>query len=153
MRRSATDDELIETVAEQCIAHKVRLLSRAVTALYDEALRPHRIKISQMSVLVTVAKAGPATPGAVAGMLHMEKSTLSRNVDRLRARGWLEAVATADGRTTELRVTGRGKRLLREIHPAWSRAQRRAREMLGDGGVGRIVRTAVPLSRTRRERG
>ena len=46
------DDTLIETVARECIANKVRLLNRAVTAIYDETLRPHGLKISQMSVLV-----------------------------------------------------------------------------------------------------
>ena len=46
------DDALIETVARECIANKVRLLNRAVTAIYDEALRPYGLKISQMSVLV-----------------------------------------------------------------------------------------------------
>ena len=85
-------DDRIETVAREYIANKVRLLNRAVTAVYDEALRPHGLKISQMSVLVTVARMDGASPGAVGRTLHMEKSTLSRNVDRMRARGWLEAV-------------------------------------------------------------
>ena len=47
---------MIETVARECIANKVRLLNRAVTAIYDETLRPHGLKISQMSVLVGGAK-------------------------------------------------------------------------------------------------
>ena len=81
---------LAELVARDCIATKVRLLNRAVTAIYDEALRPYGLKVTQMTVLVTVAKIGQASPGAVGRMLHMEKSTLSRNVDRMRARGWLD---------------------------------------------------------------
>ena len=139
-------------VAGECIANKVRLLNRAVTAIYDEALRPHGVKIGQMTVLVTVSKMGSASPGAVGRMLHMEKSTLSRNVDRMRARGWLEALPTEDGRTTELRVTARGRRLLREVHPAWTRAQRRAGEMLGDQGVRGIARTVALVAQARRER-
>jgi DNA-binding MarR family transcriptional regulator len=145
------DDALIEAIARECIANKVRLLNRAVTAVYDEALRPHGIKISQMSMLVTVSKMGKASPGAVGRMLHMEKSTLSRNVDRMRARGWLEAAPTEDGRTTELRVTARGRRLLREVHPAWSRAQQRTREMLGAQGVRGITRTVAVLAQARQE--
>ena len=145
------NDDVIETVARECIANKVRLLNRAVTAIYDEALRPYRLKISQMSVLVAVSRMGRASPGAVGRMLHMEKSTLSRNVDRIRARGWLEAAPGEDGRTIELRVTARGRRLLREVHPAWSRAQQRAGEMLGDQGVRGITRTVAVLSQPRRE--
>jgi DNA-binding MarR family transcriptional regulator len=145
------DDALIETVARECIANKVRLLNRAVTAIYDEALRPHGLKISQMSVLVTVSRMGSASPGAVGRVLHMEKSTLSRNVDRMRARGWLEAAPTADGRATELRVTDTGRGLLRQVHPAWDRAQRRAAEVLGDQGVRGIARTVGLLAKARRE--
>jgi len=145
------DDALIETVSRECIANKVRLLNRAVTAIYDEALRPHGLKISQMSVLVTVAKMGTASPGLVGRVLHMEKSTLSRNVDRIRARGWLEAAPAADGRSTELRVTARGRGLLRQVHGAWVRAQQRAAEMLGDHGVSGITRTVALLTRARRE--
>jgi len=147
------DEDRIERVARECIANKVRLLNRAVTAVYDEALRPHQLKISQMSVLVTVAKMGHASAAAVGRRLHMEKSTVSRNVERMRARGWLEAIATEDGRTSELRVTARGKRLLRDVHPAWSRAQERAAEMLGGQGVHGITRTVDLLGRKERGKG
>jgi DNA-binding MarR family transcriptional regulator len=145
--------ERTQAVARECIANKVRLLNRAVTAIYDEALRPHGLKISQMSVLVTVASLGSASPGAVGRRLHMEKSTLSRNVDRMRARGWLEVVPTEDGRATELRVTPRGRRLLRDVHRPWSRAQGRAAELLGEQGVRGITRTVALLARRGREEG
>jgi len=148
---ASKNDDLIETVGRECIANKVRLLNRAVTAIYDEALRPHGLKISQMSVLVTVATMGRASPSAVGRRLHMEKSTLSRNVDRMRSRGWLDAASTEDGRTTELRVTARGRRLLREVHRAWSRAQQRTGEMLSDQGVRGIARTVALLAQGRRE--
>ncbi len=142
-------DERIEAVSRECIANKVRLLNRAVTAIYDEALRPHGLKISQMSVLVTVSVLGRASPGAVGRKLHMEKSTLSRNVDRMRARGWLDAAATEDGRTTELFVTAAGRRLLRKVHRAWSTAQERAAEILGEQGVRGITRTVASLTERR----
>ena len=64
---------------------------------------------------------------------------------------WLEAAPAKDGRTTELRVTAQGRRLLRQVHPAWSRAQQRAGEMLGDQGVRGITRTVALLSQARRE--
>jgi DNA-binding MarR family transcriptional regulator len=154
MTGGARDDEdgRIEAVSRECIANKVRLLNRAVTAIYDEALRPHGLKISQMSVLVTVATFGRASPGAVGRRLHMEKSTLSRNVDRMRARGWLDAAATDDERAIELFVTAAGRRLLRKVHAAWSAAQERAVAMLGESGVRGITRTVASLAE-RRSRG
>jgi DNA-binding MarR family transcriptional regulator len=50
-------------------------------------------------------------------------------------------------------VTAQGRRLLRQIHPAWTRAQRRARELLGDEALQGIVRSAAPLAKARREHG
>lgn len=149
---SRDDDTLIQAVARDCIAHRVRLLNRAVTAIYDEALRPHGLTIGQMSMLVTLAQMESASPGALGRELHMEKSTLSRNVQRLRTRGWLDATVTDDARTTELRVTARGRRLLREVHPAWGRAQRRAAALLGEQGVRGIARNHALLSGRARER-
>src|SRR5262249_62151883 len=99
MPRRATDHAAFaELVARDCIATKVRLLNRAVTAIYDEALRPYGLKVTQMTVLVTVAKIGQASPGAVGRILHMEKSMLSRNVDRMSARGWRGRAAPGRGR-------------------------------------------------------
>jgi DNA-binding MarR family transcriptional regulator len=144
---TAERDERIDFVARECIANKVRLLNRAVTAIYDEALRPHDLKISQMSVLVTVAALGRPSPGAVGRRLHMEKSTLSRNVDRMRAHGWLDAAGTTDGRASELYVTPAGRRLLRKVHPAWRAAQARAAELLGEQGVRGITRTVASISK------
>jgi DNA-binding MarR family transcriptional regulator len=140
---------LAELVARDCIATKVRLLNRAVTAIYDEALRPYGLKVTQMTVLVTVARIGDASPGAVGRTLHMEKSTMSRNVDRMRARGWLDTVPTQDGRAHLLRVTPRGRRLLEEAHAAWSRAQQRTSKLLGEQGVRGISRTLEVFSRAR----
>lgn len=141
----------VASISDECIANKVRLLNRAVTAIYDEALRPHRVKISQMSVLITVSKMGSASPGAVGRVLHMEKSTMSRNVERMRARGWLEVVPGSDGRSIELRATPAGDQLLHEVYPAWSSAQRRAAALLGDAGVRGIERTVSQLTRTHDE--
>ena len=48
-------------------------------------------------------------------LLHMEKSTLSRNTDRLVAQGWLRR--DGDGRSHVLRVTRKGHDLLRRALP------------------------------------
>lgn len=148
MRRptAPSDDEIVDAVASACIAHKIRLLDRAVTAIYDRALRPHELTISQMILLVVIAGAGGATAADLGRRLHMEKSTLSRNLERLRGRGWLETVATEGGRASGVRVTVRGRRLLRQAHAAWASAQAEAARLLGEQGVGRIAATVELLS-------
>src|SRR5947209_6217265 len=79
-----------EIIAGECLAVRVRTLNRAVTALYDEALRPHGLRVGQLNLLVAVARMRPARPGDFCQFLRVDKSTLSRDVEIMRRNGWLE---------------------------------------------------------------
>jgi len=132
----------LDDIAHNCIALRLRLLNRVVTNLYDEALRPLDLKVSQLNLLVVTAKLGLAQPAKVCDILQLDTSTLSRNVERMRAKGWLEAVAGEDARTQPFRLTAQGKKLLARAVPAWERAQRRAAEVLGNEGVALLNEAA-----------
>jgi DNA-binding MarR family transcriptional regulator len=138
--------QAIDAIARNCIAVRVRQLNRVITNVYDDALRPLGLKISQLNVLVAAAKLGLAQPTKLCEILQMDASTLSRNVDRMRAKGWLEIVSGEDGRTQPFRLTPRGTRLLEKAIPAWERAQRCAAELLGPDGVAAVGTTARKLA-------
>ncbi len=140
--KSDTLTSTVDTIASECLAVRMRLLNRTVTNIFDAALRSLGIKVSQLNVLVVVAKRGPVSPTEVARVLHLEKSTLSRNVERIQRRGWIEVVAGKDGRSHLLEVTAKGRRLLEKAHPLWKRAQEKTRAVLGEGGAKAVVRAA-----------
>jgi DNA-binding MarR family transcriptional regulator len=135
----------IDAIARDCIAVRLRPLNRVITNLYNDALRPLGLKISQVNILVVTAKLGLARPGEVCAFLQLDTSTLSRNVERMRAKGWLEVVPGADARTQPFRLTTRGKRLLERAVPAWAQAQEQAKELLGDEGIALLNRAARKL--------
>src|SRR5215510_6285202 len=135
----------IDTIARNCIAVRLRLLNRVVTNLYDIALRPLGVKVSQLNILVVAAKLGLARPAKVCDLLQLDTSTLSRNVERMRAKGWLEVVPGEDARTQPFRLTAQGKRLLERAAPAWEQAQQQATELLGEDGVALLNATASKL--------
>src|SRR5438552_12077524 len=141
----------VDTIAETCIAVRLRRLNRVVTNLYDDALRPLNLKASQLNILVVVAKLGLARPAQVCDFLQLDTSTLSRNVERMRARGWLEVVPDEDARAQPFRLTPQGKRLVEKAFPAWEEAQRRASELLGDEGIALLDRAAKKLRRAKAE--
>jgi DNA-binding MarR family transcriptional regulator len=114
---------------------RVRMLNRVVTDIYDQGLRPVGLKASQLNVLVAVAKLQVAHPSVVCRILRLDESTLSRNVERMKAKGWLRVEPGDDARTQPLRLTSSGKRLLARAVPAWERAQRLATKELADSGV------------------
>jgi DNA-binding MarR family transcriptional regulator len=126
---------IIDTIAGSCIAVRLRLLNRVVTNLYDDALRPLGLKVSQLNILVVAARLGLARPARVCEILQLDTSTLSRNVKPLQAHGWLEVVPDEDARAQPFRLTPKGRRLIEKAVPAWEEAQRRAAELLGGEGV------------------
>ena len=135
----------IDAIARTCIALRLRLLNRGVTNLYDYALRPLGLKVSQLNLLVVTAKLGLAQPTKVCDLLQLDTSTLSRNVERMRAKGWLEVVPGEDARTQPFRLTAQGKRLLEKAVPAWEQAQLQAGELLSEDGVALLTKTASKL--------
>ncbi len=125
----------------------LRLLHRVVTGMYDDALRPLGLRVAQLNILVAIAKmAGDATAARIGKYLAIEKSTLSRDLERMIARRWIESIA--DGRSRSLQLSGEGRRLLERAEPAWASAQEHARELLGKATL-RSLGAAADRARAR----
>ena len=127
--------KLAETMAAECIAFRVRALSRVITNLYDAALEPFGITVNQATMLIMLSLVGEATPGRIVKGLYMEKSTVSRNLDRMKKQGWIEARGRDGGKEQIITVTAAGKNLLASMHEVWQKAQKEAIELLGEQGV------------------
>jgi DNA-binding MarR family transcriptional regulator len=136
----------IDKIAGECVAVRLRMLNRVITNIYDNALKPLDLKVSQMNILVAAAKMGIARPLGVCEYLHLDVSTLSRNVERMRARGWLEVVPDEDGRSQPFQLTPQGRKLLNKAIPAWSEAQQQVTRTLGDGFVQQLNRAMKRVS-------
>ena len=125
----------IETIATACIAGRLRLLNRVVTKIYDDALRPLGVKLSQGNILAVTAKLGVARPADVCSILELDASTLSRTVERMVANGWLKILPGDDARHHPFQLTDQGRKLMEKAIPAWEKAQAKASLLLGDGGL------------------
>jgi len=125
--------QLARKLADECIAFRVRVLNRVVTNLYDAVLKTFGITVNQTTILAMLTLAGEVAPGEIGRELVMEKSTVSRNLERMRNNGWIEN--TAHG----IRVTAAGQELFSSLHPAWEKAQTDAEELLGEAGIGAIL--------------
>jgi DNA-binding MarR family transcriptional regulator len=131
-------------IACDCLAARLRLLNRVVTKLYDDALRPHGIRVSQMNILVAIAATGPLRAADVSRRLRMDASTLSRDLERLLARKWVRSLP-GRGRSRPLEVTAAGRKLLARLLDDWRAAQRQARELLPPAFAGEIARAVDAL--------
>ncbi len=147
MARHAQQD-VANHIAAECLSVRLRLLNRAITKLYDDALRPMGIKSSQLNILVAAALRELSTPAAICKRLKLDISTLSRNVDRMAARGWIELVPDRDdGRAHMLCVTAKGRKLIERAEPAWRTAQERTVEMIGATNAKALARAADAVRR------
>src|SRR6478752_4550427 len=116
-------------IGRDCLAVRLRLLNRAVTRIYDDALRPHRLTIAQLNLLTSIANQQPAAAGDVAQLLSMEISTLSRNARLLRDEGLIQIEHAEHGNGRILSLTDAGAEKLAELRPAWRTAQQQAQEL------------------------
>jgi DNA-binding MarR family transcriptional regulator len=85
------------------------------------------------------------TPTDLERRLSLEKSTVSRNVERMQRRGWVEFVPGEDGRSHHLKLTTKGAKLLRESTAQWQVAQKKVTVLLGKEGVTALSRLLSTL--------
>ncbi len=145
--RDDTPSDPADVIAQHCLATRVRFLNRAVCGIYDSALRPLGVKTSQANILVFISRRKSTTPTRLADWLHMDASTVSRNVERMRVRGWIETRPEADGRAHTLRLTRKGKALVTRLFPAWQGAQEQAHALLGPDGAQAVKDLATTVRR------
>jgi DNA-binding MarR family transcriptional regulator len=136
----------IKNVEGVCLGGCVRKLNRMVSAIYDNALASAGLKTSQFSVLVSVANRMQALPAELIKLLQLDESTLSRNVERMCARGWLRLVQDEDRRSHLIEVTDKGQALLRKCLPAWQKAQIEVSRRLGTDSVAELRSALRKLS-------
>ncbi len=125
-------------VERECVGGSIRKLNRMVTAIYDGALASAGLKTSQFTVLIAVANREKARPSELTRFLQMDESTVSRNVERLCAKGWLRLEADDDRRSHLIEVTDKGQALIRQCLPAWQQAQADVTRRLGAENIAAL---------------
>jgi DNA-binding MarR family transcriptional regulator len=140
MARSTDHPSIVDQIASGCLLGHWRKVNRVLTAIYEAEMRDWGLKASQLNLLVAVAKAGPVRRIDLGKRLHLDPSTLTRNLQVILKQGWIEERPDeADQRSSRLKITAKGRKLLESIAPAWKRAQARARQMLGSEGAALVL--------------
>ena len=123
--------DIAETTAGACLATRIRQLSRIITRVYDDAMRPLGITTSQYTLLAQLAARDSITAVEIGHELDIEKSTLSRNLKRLLALGHIIMDPPAGRRGRGLHLTPKGQAILKDAFPIWQDAQTRAVSAMG----------------------
>jgi len=146
MSRTTPASRASREIAAECLASRARFLDRRLASIYERALRPLGLRRTQLTLLVAIARAGErATPGVVGRALLLEKSSVSRELARLQAVGWIRISPSPEDRTQRLSLAPAGSRILEEALPRWREAQQEARALLGERGAEALAEVTARL--------
>src|SRR5438128_12297485 len=79
-----------------CVCNTLRMVSRVVTQLYDDCLRPSGLRVTQFSILAAVARLGDASLKQLEDELANDQTTLTRSHTLLERSGALERASHPD---------------------------------------------------------
>ena len=116
-----------------CMCASFRRASRALTQLYDEALRPVGLRATQFTILQALSLAGEVSQGGLAQILAMDSTTLTRTLRIMGREGWIAERRGEDRRERLLRLAKAGRHQFSRALPSWEKAQAQLGRQLGDG--------------------
>ncbi len=133
--------KMARRIATECPGLRLRQASRVVAKVYDDALRPTGLQLSQLPLLVALALFGEAgaTMNDLARALVMDRTTLTRNIRPLEKLGFLRVARSPnDARAKVVLLTRAGERKLEEAFPLWEGALEQVRAMLGPPALSEL---------------
>jgi DNA-binding MarR family transcriptional regulator len=115
-----------------CLCASFRRASRALTQLYDQALRPLGLRATQFTILQALSLAGEVSQGQLGEMLAMDSTTLTRTLEIMGRHGWIAERPGEDRRERRLRLAKAGETQFKHALPVWEKVQSRLRHKIGE---------------------
>lgn len=113
-----------------CTGARLRRLTRRVTVLYEHHLRPLELRLTQYSLLMHLGSA-PQSVLELADRMEMDRTTLTRGLRPLLARGWAIEVRGRDARMRLFVLSSEGTALRERAAAHWAEAQRALESAIG----------------------
>ena len=135
--------KVVDEMARGCLLMRTRLISRMMTSLYEDALRPFGIGAPQFVLLVVISQLEPASRAEIGRFHYQDRSTLTRNLKLVFDEGWAEEDRDkVKGRSRPVVLTKKGRDLLLAVDPVWRRSQTKAKALLGERGSRAVMTIA-----------
>jgi DNA-binding MarR family transcriptional regulator len=129
---TAQELDLCFQVRAMCACNQLRRATRGITQLYESALTPSGLKVTQLPILVGLGSSGDLSVSALADALALDRTTLTRNLMVLEARGLIRIVdSDDDARVRMVSLTLEGTDVLADALARWEHMQSVVEERFG----------------------
>ena len=124
----------------RCPRPAVSALANALSSRYEAAFREVGITNAQFTLLSAIGFVGEAPATALTQYVARDQTTLSRGIERLRARGWVRVVQPEEDRRVHLvSLTDEGVGVLDAAMDAWERVRAELDAVLGHATIERLI--------------
>ena len=106
-----------------CACMNLRRTARLIAQFYDQKLQPGGLRNTQFTLLVTLRHQGPIAITQLAGLLGLDRTTLTRNIRLLQKDGMIGEQTGQDARVRLLTLTKKGEAAVAKAAPHWKKAQ------------------------------
>jgi DNA-binding MarR family transcriptional regulator len=117
---------------DTCTCGELRKAARAVTLLYDDAIKSSGLLSTQFGVLQVIYDIDSIRISDLADKLRMDRTTLTRNLSVLEREGFIKISQGKDHRTRIVAATQKGRSAVAKDTPLWNKVQLKVRQKMGE---------------------
>jgi DNA-binding MarR family transcriptional regulator len=136
-------DSMLEqrTSADMCTCGELRKAARAVTMLYDNAVKSSGLQSTQFSLLHVISKSDSIRISELAAKMGTDRTTLTRNLAILERDGLIKVSEGTDHRTRIVTATQKGRGAVVRAIPLWNEVQHKVKQKMGESSWQGLMRS------------
>jgi DNA-binding MarR family transcriptional regulator len=115
-----------------CTCGELRKAARAITLLYDNALKSSGLLSTQLNVLDVICNSDSTKISDLSGKQGMDRTTLTRNLSVLERQGFIKISPGRDHRTRIVTATQKGHNAVAKALPLWNEVQDKVKQQMGE---------------------
>lgn len=114
----------------------VNTFSRNLSSFFDDRLRSFGLATSYIELMIFLLNKGASTQTEIAEYLNLAPSTMTRFVDKLIKKGYVQKQRA--GRSVSIELTGRGSEVSEQMKTAYDNVVDELTQMMGDKYVDTV---------------
>lgn len=132
--------------SSDCLSFNLRLVSEIVSQTYDTFMSESGLRDIQFAIMMKIAKHESILLSELADELHMDRTTLMRQLIPLENLDLLSLTSTGGYHIRSTQLTETGMDALKLALPLWKKAQKYMREQLGEQRTTNLLEELQTMS-------